>query len=443
MFYFILRVKYLTFERNFVTMKNLLLLFLSFASFSLMAQTISIDGAYRFSLIESTGLSSLYVVAPESRPGVRYTSNSSSEIRWYRYGEGGLSSKVEVLGTQSGNTSTLFVVDKDYGYIVEQDGNVMASFWLSSYIPVISCEVSTEQDFPCESVNLMGKGIGISYYTTAGLKKYLPRYVSYTTLAWNEETSSIVENVQDECLADVKSETEMSFPAPYGRTSITIVDSIPTAWGASPTHTMVGEYDSPLIFLRAKADQKMRGALNEAAELPTSGFGGSAPVEMTFKAYVNGDNYFAWEFSSTSDFENIDALYAENMLEYAFKDEGTTYVRLHAYNDYCERDTVFEIHVGESKLEAPNAFSPYGSPGVNDEWKVAYKSIVEYKCWIYNRWGQKLYYSQDPAEGWNGRFNGPIVPPGVYFYVIEARGADGQKFNLKGHINILRSKKDK
>ena len=96
--------------------------------------------------------------------------------------------------------------------------------------------------------------------------------------------------------------------------------------------------------------------------------------------------------------------------------------------------------MGGSKLEAPNVFSPYGSPGVNDEWKVAYKSIVEFKCWIFNRWGEQLCHYQDPSGGWDGRYRGKLVPPGVYYYVIEARGADGQKYNLKGHINILRSK---
>ena len=74
------------------------------------------------------------------------------------------------------------------------------------------------------------------------------------------------------------------------------------------------------------------------------------------------------------------------------------------------------------------------------EWKVAYKSIVEFKCWIFNRWGEQIYHYQDPSGGWDGRYHGKLVPPGVYYYVIEARGADGQKYKLKGHINILRSK---
>ena len=39
--------------------------------------------------------------------------------------------------------------------------------------------------------------------------------------------------------------------------------------------------------------------------------------------------------------------------------------------------------------------------------------------------------------------NGKLVLPGVYFYVIEAEGSDGKRYNLKGDINILRGKRER
>ena len=68
------------------------------------------------------------------------------------------------------------------------------------------------------------------------------------------------------------------------------------------------------------------------------------------------------------------------------------------------------------------------------------KSIVEFKCAIFDRWGVKMFEFNDPAIGWNGKYGGKYVPSGVYFYVIQARGSDGQEYKLKGHINILRGK---
>lgn len=120
-----------------------------------------------------------------------------------------------------------------------------------------------------------------------------------------------------------------------------------------------------------------------------------------------------------------------------------TYVRLVASNSTatCQAySETFTINIGEPRLEAPNVFSPGTSPGVNDEWKVAYKSIVSFKCWIFNKWGVQMFYFDSPDQGWDGKYRGKYVDPGVYYYVIEAKGANNKKMKLKGHINILRPK---
>jgi gliding motility-associated-like protein len=106
----------------------------------------------------------------------------------------------------------------------------------------------------------------------------------------------------------------------------------------------------------------------------------------------------------------------------------------------CRQTDSVSIEIGETCLSVPNAFSPGASPGVNDEFKVAYKSIVSFKGWIFNRWGAEMFYWTDPAKGWDGKKGGKYVPPGVYFYVIEAKGADGKNLIRKGHINIIRPK---
>jgi len=82
-------------------------------------------------------------------------------------------------------------------------------------------------------------------------------------------------------------------------------------------------------------------------------------------------------------------------------------------------------------------FSPGATEGVNDEWKVSYKSIISFECHIFNRWGIKVAEFNDPSQGWDGRHGGKVVPAGVYYYVIKARGADGKNYDLKGDINII------
>jgi hypothetical protein len=52
----------------------------------------------------------------------------------------------------------------------------------------------------------------------------------------------------------------------------------------------------------------------------------------------------------------------------------------------------------------------------------------------------ELFTWTDPSQGWDGKKGGKYVPPGVYFYIIEAEGSDGVPYKRKGDINILRSK---
>lgn len=133
--------------------------------------------------------------------------------------------------------------------------------------------------------------------------------------------------------------------------------------------------------------------------------------------------------------------FSQDEVEYTFTDAGTTYWRFYGANSdgSCEYigDT-YTVSIGESALECPNIFSPANKDRINDEWKVSYKSIVDFHCWIYNRWGNLIKEFTNPAEGWDGTYGGKQVSTGVYFYVIRATGSDGKKYKLSGDINILR-----
>ena len=147
-----------------------------------------------------------------------------------------------------------------------------------------------------------------------------------------------------------------------------------------------------------------------------------------------------WQMAHDPEFDNIYIRMNDPVTTYTFREQGTTYVRFIASNASGSCDYVgptYEVTIGESRLECPNAFSPGASEGVNDIWKVSYKSIVSFECHIFNRWGIKMKSFTDPADGWDGKYNGKLVPSGVYYYVIKAHGADGKEYNLKGDINII------
>lgn len=91
-----------------------------------------------------------------------------------------------------------------------------------------------------------------------------------------------------------------------------------------------------------------------------------------------------------------------------------------------------------SKLSFPNAFSPNGD-GKNDKFIAKEcENITEFHAYIFNRWGQKLFEWTDSTDGWDGTHNGTPVKEGVYFLLCKAKGSDGQTYNIRKDVNLLR-----
>ncbi len=85
----------------------------------------------------------------------------------------------------------------------------------------------------------------------------------------------------------------------------------------------------------------------------------------------------------------------------------------------------------------PNAFSPNGD-GVNDVLYVRGEGVLNMELWIYNRFGQQVFYSDDQSRGWNGDFRGEDMPPGVYAYHLVVECTNGEVNELSGNINLIR-----
>lgn len=418
---------------------------------SISAATLEINGgrSYKYAPNESsTGLNmGVYVVSPIDNLSITFISDSSESMQMYTFTSSGTSSKLPVSGAQQiANKLTLAGGARDCGYVIEQ-GNEAYCFWISTYIPVSYIENDYSYTNICMSARITGEGITIPYYTTTGSMDAVPRTLKYYTWEWNDEEEVAVSDVlvEEEVIPEL--DDKIVINSPYQKTLFTIVDEIPASWG-SPVATIstAEEFEPRAIFLHSTAVQSERRADNELeVSLDADILGGSAPVTINFTAYVNEDNYVAWQiFHSEVGADDsdpvIEAIYPVSELSYTFKNAGTVYVRLYSENGTCSKYETYTVKISESYIDAPNVFSPGTSPGVNDEWRVAYKSIVEFKCVIFDRWGQEVCRFEDPATGWDGYYHGKLAPPGVYFYVIQAKGSDGNEYKLKGHINIIRGR---
>lgn len=85
----------------------------------------------------------------------------------------------------------------------------------------------------------------------------------------------------------------------------------------------------------------------------------------------------------------------------------------------------------------PNAFSPNGDQR-NDEFKILGKFVEQASIWVYNRWGELLFYSADKEVGWDGFYKGVLLPTGTYVYKAEVVTRDGKMERLSGTIFLKR-----
>jgi gliding motility-associated-like protein len=84
----------------------------------------------------------------------------------------------------------------------------------------------------------------------------------------------------------------------------------------------------------------------------------------------------------------------------------------------------------EFEVIIPNVFTPNGD-GMNDLFVL---NFPYEKVEIYNRWGQKLFESNNNEAFWNGRTTSSNeVPEGTYYYIITAK-----EKTYKGFIQLLR-----
>ena len=118
---------------------------------------------------------------------------------------------------------------------------------------------------------------------------------------------------------------------------------------------------------------------------------------------------------------------------------GIYNVCLITYNQYNCTDTICRTVEATviPLLDVPNAFTP-GRFGKNSIVRVEGFGINRMMFRIYNRWGQKVFESNDRRLGWDGTFNGKAQPMEVYAYVLDVEFSDGTRTRKTGDITLIR-----
>lgn len=88
-------------------------------------------------------------------------------------------------------------------------------------------------------------------------------------------------------------------------------------------------------------------------------------------------------------------------------------------------------------VDVPNAFTPQ-SGDINSKVFAKGFGITKIRFIIWNRWGQKVFETNDKNIGWDGKFKGVFQPMDVYAYTLDVEFFDGTKTTKKGDITLIR-----
>ncbi len=154
----------------------------------------------------------------------------------------------------------------------------------------------------------------------------------------------------------------------------------------------------------------LKGAKAKYLKLPA---GGLAELHAG-----GGYNHYLWSNGSTDSIITVNS-------------KGMYWVRL--TNDFgCS--TIDTVYVDELGLLIPGAFSPNGD-GKNDVFRVlGLSSDAAFQMDVFDRWGQKVFSSDNVSTGWDGTMNGAAVPEGVFAWVVRLKANDTSGLNSSGQV---------
>jgi len=205
-------------------------------------------------------------------------------------------------------------------------------------------------------------------------------------------------------------------------------------------------YDERIISVKPSAEIDIEWLEEEVCDLPHT-----ATIEV-------GPYRSDWNYTyDIPDAESISARVTNGiyLLDAIYYSSQTITVQLRNSSGCTDEDKLV-LDCSEWPFYVPNAITP-DDDGLNDVFKPVFSNDpVEYKLWIYDRWGEAVFYSEDPDEHWIGDYiknKTHFVPDGVYnwhlLYKSSIRGNENNDKQAKrgrykhmqearGHVTIIR-----
>jgi gliding motility-associated-like protein len=151
----------------------------------------------------------------------------------------------------------------------------------------------------------------------------------------------------------------------------------------------------------------------------------------TYQLNATGGVDYTWSPSTGLDSTDISNPLAQPTLT-------TTYTVTIDNGSGCSTDrqvTITVLH--NNKIYVPNSFSPNGD-NRNDYLFVRGNNLFGVRMLVFDRWGEKVFESNNASVGWDGTFNGKELDPGVYTWIVTVTYENDETFTKSGTVTLIR-----
>lgn len=145
---------------------------------------------------------------------------------------------------------------------------------------------------------------------------------------------------------------------------------------------------------------------------------------------------------------SLEIYYLLDKLSYIFEDNprvsfvesGSHLIEQIVINEYGCVDTSSQVVkiIPFTTVYVPNTFTPDGNK-FNNVFSPIILDASYFELRIFNRWGEEVFYSTDPAISWDGTYKNEPAQDGSYTYKLIYREYDGgTNIEINGHLNLIR-----
>ncbi|MBK9285936.1 MAG: gliding motility-associated C-terminal domain-containing protein [Sphingobacteriaceae bacterium] len=168
-------------------------------------------------------------------------------------------------------------------------------------------------------------------------------------------------------------------------------------------------------------------------------YGPGSPLENELLNFTDGSlgpNINKWEWNFGGD--QPEQVFHQNPSKVYYK-AGSYPVTLIIENVWGCKDTITKaVHIeGDFGLYIPNVFTPDGD-GVNDTFQPKGFGINTYHMDIFDRWGVKIFSSDELTQAWDGSIKGKIAKDNTFVYKVVVTDKNNNKKDYVGHVSLLK-----